>query len=101
VNGLIGRGHRVLGTVLGTIQRLRTFGVRVTLAAVLAFLSLNVLVTDAPRLTDASRWPATLGTALALFGVCYLAVCAAELLLSLLLGAPLSGPGSGPARRQR
>lgn len=97
MNGLIGLGHRLLGT----IQRLRTFGVRVTLAAVLAFLSLNILVTDAPRLTDVSRWPATLGTALALFGVCYLAVCAAELVLSLVLGAPLSGPGSGPARRRR
>jgi hypothetical protein len=75
--------------------------VRVTLAAALAFVALNVLVTGTPRLTDAARWPATLGTALALFGVCYLGVCAAELLLSLVLGAPLSAPHSGPPRRRR
>ena len=73
---------------MGTIQRLRTFGVRVSLAAVLAVLVLNVLVTDAPRLTDVARWPATLGTAVALFGVCYLAICGAELLLGLLIGPP-------------
>jgi hypothetical protein len=103
VNGLTALGNRVLGT----IQRRRTFGVRVTLAAVLACLALNILVTGTPRLTDAVRLPVTLGTALALFGVSYLAVCAAELLLSLVLGAPLtapgpgSGPGSGPPRRRR
>ena len=97
MNGLVVLGNRVLGT----IQRLRTFGVRVTLAAVLAFLSLNILVADAPRLTDAARWPATLGTALALFGVCYLAVCGAELLLSLVLGPPLTARGSGSVRRPR
>jgi hypothetical protein len=73
---------------MGTFQRLRTFGVRVTGAAVLAFVGLNVLVTDAPRLTDLARWPATLGTAVALFGVCYLAVCGAELLLGLVIGPP-------------
>jgi hypothetical protein len=73
---------------MGTFQRLRTFGVRVTLAAVLAFAGLNVLVTDAPRLTDLAGWPATLGTAVALFGVCYLAVCGAELLLGLVIGPP-------------
>jgi hypothetical protein len=73
---------------MGTFQRLRTFGVRVTGAAVLAFVGLNVLVTGAPRLTDLTRWPATLGTAVALFGVCYLAVCGAELLLGLVIGPP-------------
>ena len=73
---------------MGTLQRLRTFGVRVTGAAVLAFVGLNVLVTDAPRLADLARWPATLGTAVALFGVCYLAVCGAELLLGLVIGPP-------------
>jgi hypothetical protein len=73
---------------MGTIQRLRTFGVRVTGAAVLAFVALNVLVTDVPRQTEPDRWLATLGTALALFGVCYLAVCGAELLLSLVMGPP-------------
>ena len=31
---------------MGTIQRLRTFGIRVTGAAVLAVIALNVLVTD-------------------------------------------------------
>jgi hypothetical protein len=73
---------------MGTIQRLRTFGVRVTTAAILAFVALNVLVTDVPRQTDFDRWPATLGTAVALFGVCYLAVCGAELLLSLVTAPP-------------
>ena len=86
---------------MGTIQRLRTFGVRITGAAILALIALNVLVTGTPALTDAARLPATLGTALALFGVCYLAVCAAELLLSLVLGAPLTAPDSGPPRRRR
>jgi hypothetical protein len=73
---------------MGTIQRLRTFGIRVTGAAVLAVIALNVLVTDTPRLTEIARWPATLGTAGALFGLAYLAVCAAELLLSLVMGPP-------------
>jgi hypothetical protein len=73
---------------MGTFQRLRTFGVRVTGASVLAFVGLNVLVTDGPRLTDLTWWPATLGTAVALFGVCYLAVCGAELLLGLVIGPP-------------
>jgi hypothetical protein len=91
VKGVPVKGH----LLLETIQRLRTFAVRVTLAAVLACLSLNVLVTDAPRLTDVARWPAALGTALALFGVSYLAVCGAELLLSLVIGPPRSAPPPG------
>jgi hypothetical protein len=73
---------------MGTIQRWRTFAARVTCAVVAAVAGLNMLVTGSPPMTELSHWPATLSTAAALFGISYLAVCAAEFLLGLVMAPP-------------
>ena len=73
---------------MGTIQRGRTFTARVTCAVVVAFAGLNMLMTGTPSMTELSHWPATFGTAAALFGVGYLAVCGAEFMLGLVMAPP-------------
>jgi hypothetical protein len=73
---------------MGTIHRRRTFVARVTCAVVAAFAGLNVLVTGTPAMTDLSHWPATFGTAAAIFGTSYLVVCGAEFVLGIVMAPP-------------
>jgi hypothetical protein len=39
-------------------------------------------------MTELVHWPATLGTAAAIFGISYLAVCGAELVLGIVMAPP-------------
>ncbi len=73
---------------MGTIQRRRTFAARVTCAVVVAFAGLNVLVTGTPPMTELRHWPATFGTAAAIFGISYLVVCGVELVLGIVMAPP-------------
>ncbi len=62
----------------------RTFTGRVTCALAITLAVVSLLVTDDPGLLDAGALRVLLGTAVAVFGVAYLSVCSAELLLGAL-----------------